>query len=300
MLERLEDPGVDDALIGVLPGGDEHLGEPRSVDLGGRPQHRLGVRGQLPLEMPPEAEAVAAIEGLHVLDRVVLRIGRESGELEQGRPGRAVEELRLACSGDDGLDRLLRRVELDPVVGMEQLVQGDVVAERGGDPVEALGVQEEHLDRDRLAVGEAETLDPQHLRVGVETQRGRDIDPGLDAGDRDQLGARDDPARPHLLGMARQPERLLDLRKCDEGALALAAEDPLLGLEALQHVADGRARDAVVGAQLALGGQGGPGRPLADELEQRLAQAARLRLRDHRCACFRRLRCLFLDHGAGR
>ena len=42
--------------------------------------------------------------------------------------------------------------------------------------------------------------------------------------------------------------------QCDEGALALAAEDPLLGLEALQHVADGRARDAVVGAELALGG----------------------------------------------
>ena len=248
--------------------------------------------------MLPEAEAVAAVERLHVLDRAVLGVGREPGELEQRRPGRAVEELCLARSGDDGLDRLLRRVELDPVVGMEQLVQGDVVAKRGGDPVEALCVQEEHLDRDRLAVGEAEALDAQHLRVGPEAQRGRDVDSGLDAADRDQLRARDDAACAHLLGVARQPERLLDLRERDEGALALAAEDPLLGLEALQHVADGRPRDAVLGAELALGGQGRAGDALADQLEQRLAQAARLQLRDHGCARFRRVRCLFLDHRA--
>ena len=91
---------------------------------------------------------------------------------------------------------------------------------------------------------------------GAEAQRGRDVDSGLDAADRDQLRARDDAACAHLLGVARQAEPLLDLRERDERALALAAEDPLLGLEALQHVADGRPGDAVLGAELALGGQG--------------------------------------------
>ena len=165
---------------------------------------------------------------------------------------------------------------------MEQLVEGDVVAERGGDPVEALRVQEQHLDRDRLAVRETQPLDAEHLGAGPEMERRGDLDRRLDAADRDQLRAGHDAAGAHLLGVARQPERLLDLRERDEGALALAAEDPLLGLEPLQHVPDGRARDAVLGAELALGGQRCAGDALADQLEQRLAQAPRLQLRDDR------------------
>ena len=120
---------------------------------------------------------------------------------------------------------------------------------------------------------------------------------GLDAADVDQLRARDDAARAHLLGVAREAERLLDLRARDEGALALAAVDALLGLEALQHVADGRPGDAVLGAELALGGQGrAPGR-LADQLEQRLAQrgATSSLARTPECARFEPRRSLPLS-----
>src|SRR5262245_5987418 len=159
---------------------------------------------------------------------------------------------------------------------MKELVQADLVAERGCDPVETLGVQEQHLDRDRLAVGEAQSLDAEHLGLGVEPQHRRHLDTRLDATDGDQLRARADDAGTHPLAVARQPERLLDLRERDEGPLALTAEDPLLGFEALKHVADRRARDAVLGTELALGRKRCAGKTVADQLEQRLAQPTRL------------------------
>ncbi len=71
-----------------------------------------------------------------------------------------------------------------------------------------------------------------------------------------------------------RPSRCSILALRDERALALPAVDPLLGLELLQHMADGGARDAELGAQLALGRERAPYRQAADQLEQRFAQAA--------------------------
>ena len=107
----------------------------------------------------------------------------------------------------------------------------------------------------------------------------------------DQLRARDHPARPHLLGVAREAESLLDLGARDERALALHAVDALLGLEALQRVPHGRARDAELGAELALGRQGGALRQAPDHLDQRLAQQPVLRL-----AALLRVRPYTVDH----
>ncbi len=78
--------------------------------------------------------------------------------------------------------------------------------------------------------------------------------------------------------MAGEPEALLDLGAGDEGALALASIDALLGLEPLQGVADGRPRDAVGGAELTLGGEAGAFGQVADQLEQGAAEPPRLRL----------------------
>ncbi len=95
---------------------------------------------------------------------------------QQQRCGRAAaEQPRLVGAGHHRLDRLLGRGELDAVVGVQQLVEGDVFPERGRDAVEAAGVEVEHLDRDRVAVGQAQALDAEHLLAGREQERGRDV-----------------------------------------------------------------------------------------------------------------------------
>ena len=198
LVERVEHARLDHARIPVLPGGDEHGGE--RLRVGGRPRAQHGfrwpARGQLAaLEPLAKAEAVAPVERAHVLDRASACIEREPREQEQRRGRAATEQPRLARAGDRRLDRLLGRGELDAVVGMEQLVEGDVLPERGRDTVEPLGVEVQHLDRDRLTVGKAESLDLQHLGSLTEAERARDLGIGRDAADVDQLRARLDAVR---------------------------------------------------------------------------------------------------------
>ena len=212
-----------------------------------------------PLEVLPEAEAVAAVERAHVLDRPAARVGREPGELEQRRAGAQPSSFASRAPGDDGLDRLLGRVELDAVVGVEQLVEGDVVAERGGDPVEPLGVQEQHLDRDRLAVGEAQALDPQHLaRPG---RGGAPSRPRCPASIRLTVISFEPGTIPRarissvwLVEAERAPRSSRARRTCPCPGGGRSAARPRGRCE---HVADGRAGDAELGAELALGRQGG-------------------------------------------
>ena len=65
--------------------------------------------------------------------------------------------------------------------------------------------------------------------------------------------------RPDVLGVAGQLEGLLDLRLGDVGPAALPAVDALLGLEAVERLAHGRARDPEAVAELALGRHRGAG-----------------------------------------
>src|SRR5262249_37585125 len=116
VIERSEDLVVDHARIGVAPGGDEHLGQPVGVGRGARPQYSAYGLSRPALEVLAEAEAVAPVERLNVLDRAQLRVGRESRALKQRGPRRAAEQPRLSPSCDDGLNRLLGRAELEAVV----------------------------------------------------------------------------------------------------------------------------------------------------------------------------------------
>src|SRR5262249_4368489 len=69
VIERSEDLVVDHARIGVAPGGDEHLGQPVGVGRGARPQYSAYGLSRPAPEVHAEAEAVAPVERLDVLDR---------------------------------------------------------------------------------------------------------------------------------------------------------------------------------------------------------------------------------------
>src|SRR5918992_913429 len=89
-----------------------------------------------------------------------------SCERSNGRPSashavRAAEQARLGAAGGDDLDALLRLSRLERVLGLEELVQRarERAVEQAGEPV---GGEGRPLERDRVAVGEADAHDLEH------------------------------------------------------------------------------------------------------------------------------------------
>jgi hypothetical protein len=83
---------------------------------------------------------------------------------QQHRPATGdPEQGGLAFRGDDRLDRFLGPCQFDAVAGAQQLVKRLGLAEESGDIVEAPGIEVQHLDCHRLAVGQAYSLDLEGL-----------------------------------------------------------------------------------------------------------------------------------------
>ena len=220
--------------------------------LAGPPFHLLRT-----LKAGLEAVAVSAVERPYELGRLATRVERSAREHQERHAGLTLQERSVATLGDDRFDGLFGRCELDAVVRREQLIQRPVVAEGGGDAVEAIGVEVQHFDGDGIAVGETKSLDAQHLGLRRESELSADVETSRNTADVDELGARHDAALSHSLGVAHQLKTLFDLRPCDERALALAAKDALFEFKLAEGLANGRARDAERQAQFALGRHGG-------------------------------------------
>ena len=152
------------------------------------------------------------------------------------------------------------------------------LAEGGRDPVEALCVEEQHLDRDRLPVGEAQALDLQHLGPLAESQGGCD------------LGACRDPAHvisfePGTIPRARISSVWL-VRPSRCSIFARATNVPLPWRRWMRCSASRRwsacrtvARETPNWAPSSRSvGRAAPSGRLADHVDQRLAQPSVLRL----------------------
>ena len=172
--------------------------------------------------------------------------------------------------GQDRLDRLLRLGQVDAVPGAQRLVQRRVPLKLPAQPGEAAGGQVRGVDRHRLAVGQPEPVDAEQPAARPHRQQRRQLLVGGDVADVQDLGLRVEAVLAHALGVARELERLGDLRLGDERALALHPQQAPLDDQFGQGLPHGRPRRPVQPGELALRRHRAAGRHGRREVEQML------------------------------
>src|SRR4051794_36088351 len=197
-------------------------------------------------------------------------------EEERRRVQRDPECLRLLLVGHRRLDRLHAARDDDPVARAEQVVEGLALEVGGAQAGHDRFADMERLDRHRLGVGQPQPLGD-HDRLGwgdvqetAEPRAGRDdLEP-----ERPAPGLHAAPA--HVLGERGHGQLLRDLGLADERARAAASHEVALAGELVQGGAHRQARDAQVGAQLALGRDRLADAELVDQVEHLVAGLALL------------------------
>jgi hypothetical protein len=219
-----------------------------------------------------DPRAVAAEEIVRALEGPPFRVPGGACDGQQGGSARHSEQPCLARAGRHDLDPLFRLARLQPVLGLQELVQR---ARQG--PVEqtgeALGGKARPLERDRLAIGQPHA---HHLEHEVDAQRRRGVAVRLQRRRREHASVGLEALTAQVVRQAREAREVaLDL--------ALGHEDPArppprathdaVALEVGQRGTDRRPRDAVPLREIALGPEPLAGR--AELVQQPVAGGAR-------------------------
>jgi hypothetical protein len=217
-----------------------------------------GLRAAWPLDVALDVvtRSIATHECPAELDRGVVGGERDAFDEEGRRAAALAQQARLARAQEDRLQGLAGTDDGGPVARRHELVERGVLEVAGEQSREPLGRQVDLLEQVWLTAGEAEALEIQRGRAGLEAQGRRDTH-------RRRLGAGGDQARLrieatllHLVGEAGTARDVaLQARSKDVRAASAGALDAALLGELAQGAADGDQADAVLPSQLALRGQ---------------------------------------------
>ena len=208
------------------------------------------------------ARAVAANVGPTELDRPVVGSRRDALDEEGRRPTRLVEETCLSGTQQHRFERLAGAGDPGAIASLQEPVQRFVLQIASEQSREPLGRQVDHLQEERVAVGDAQPLEIERRRARFEGQgRRHGLAGGFRPG-RDEARHRIQPTALHL-GRERQRfgEVALDALWQHGRPPAAGALDATLADELAQGAPDGDQAAAVVLGEVALRGQPVAGLP---------------------------------------
>lgn len=223
-----------------------------------------------------DAVAVAAVDGVHVLDGQARGVRGEPFEEQRGGQLGHVEEFGLGLCDHGRLDRLHRLVDVHPVLLPQMLVQIALFQFLGREIGDQVGPDVQMLDGHRGAVDQTQPCHVHDVGARGHAQLAAHACSRLDGRELQQS------ARPGSRGLRdRQPllardELLGDLLGCHEHAAAVFPYQKARCDELVDGRAQRRAGHSQAGAQRAFGGIASPGR--CDSMSSRMKSRTRSRL----------------------